>query len=176
MSKKSFFQHKIVGVVLGSTLALGLGSFALATGGSSSDPLVTLSYLQQTILPSLSKESKAQAELAAAEAEANIDKAIASLRTELESSSQSNQFLLVSLSEGEEIILDVGTQVVLRIGTATVTAASTPALVNLTQGTSIATGTSLATNHLYLATISDRTLTATANTVMLMISGGYVKK
>ena len=43
----------------------------------------------------------------------------------------------------------------------------------MTSGGTIANGASLTKNHLYLSTIADRTLTPTADTVKLLVRGGY---
>lgn len=69
--------------------------------------------------------------------------------------------------------LNVGCEVLLRIGSATVNAATSPALIDVSTGGSINGGASLTQNHLYMATIPDRTLTPTADTVKLLVRGGY---
>lgn len=176
LKKQKKSTSTLLRLALLAVVSLGVGSVALATGGTSTDPLITLSYLQETVLPALTAEGKTQGEVAVAAAEAKLDSAIAELKADLQSTGVGNSsagFSLLTLSQGQSIKLDLGTQLVLRIGSATVTATSTPALVNLTQGTSILSGTSLTVNQLYLSTITDRSITATADTVKLMISGGY---
>ena len=69
--------------------------------------------------------------------------------------------------------LEVGCELLLRVGSASVNAATSPALIDMTTGGSIDSGTSLTRNHLYIATIPDRTLTATTDTVRLLVRGGY---
>ena len=64
-------------------------------------------------------------------------------------------------------------EVLLRVGTAAVRADSSPALIDLTTGGTIETRASLTRNHLYLATIADRSVTATAGTVKILVRGGY---
>ena len=48
-----------------------------------------------------------------------------------------------------------------------------PALIDLTSGGTVDSGASLTKNHLYMSTIEGRTLTASANTVKLLVRGGY---
>ena len=85
----------------------------------------------------------------------------------------SDTYVLVTLSKGQSMALEVGCEMMLRVGTVTVNAATAPALINVTTGGSINSGASLEKNHLYMATIPDRTLTPTADTVKLLVRGGY---
>jgi len=89
------------------------------------------------------------------------------------SAAGSDTYVLVTLSAGQTMALDVGCELMLRVGTATVNAATAPALIDVTTGGSINSGASLEKNHLYMATIADRTLTPTADTVKLLVRGGY---
>ena len=61
----------------------------------------------------------------------------------------------------------------LRVGTVKVNANTNPALIDVSTGGTINGGASLTKNHLYMATIPDRTLTPTADTVKLLVRGGY---
>ena len=91
-------------------------------------------------------------------------------------SGSSASYTLVTLTSGQTLALDVGCEVMLRIGTATVKAATSPALVDISTGGTIENGTSLTKNHLYMSTIADRTITPTAATVKLLVRGGYSVK
>ena len=77
------------------------------------------------------------------------------------------------MTSGQTMSLEVGCEVLLRIGSATVNANTSPALIDLSTGGTVESGTSLTRNHLYMATIADRTLTATAGDVKLLVRGGY---
>ena len=61
----------------------------------------------------------------------------------------------------------------LRVGTATCVASGAPGLVDSTGGTTLANGNALVTNHLYLVTVATRGVTATADTVKLLVRGSY---
>ena len=69
--------------------------------------------------------------------------------------------------------LGVGCEVLLRVGSASVQAGTSPALIDLSTGGTIDSGTALTKNHLYMATIADRTLTASANDVKLLVRGSW---
>lgn len=147
---------------------LGTG-VALAAGGDQSDPLVTLSYLEQTAIPQIVE----QVEEKTAVRQKELEQSFNSLIAQGGSGGTSASYTLVSMTSGQTMSLEVGCEVLLRIGSATVNANTSPALIDLSTGGTIESGTSLTRNHLYMATIADRTLTATAGDVKLLVRGGY---
>lgn len=160
-----------------SGLLLSTLVWASSTAGTESDPLITKSYLDDYVTPQL--ESGITSDLLGQldDMTMQLEQELQSLREELDSTFQSNQekFQLVELSSGQTIILDLGAQIVLRVGSATVTGSYSPALVNVTTGSTIDSGTSLTTNHLYLSTIEGRTITATSGTTKVLVFGGYAR-
>lgn len=161
-------------LVLSLALALALAVTALAAGGEE-DPLVTLSYLSQTVMPQILKDvetqtAKRQEELAQ-EFTAQIDQYKED--TSALNNGGSANYTLVTLTSGQTMALEVGCELLLRVGSATVNAATSPALIDTTDGGTINSGTALTQNHLYMATIPDRTLTPAADTVKLLVRGGY---
>lgn len=77
------------------------------------------------------------------------------------------------MTSGQVMHLDVGCEVLLRVGSATVQSSDSPALIDLTGGGTVNSGTALSKNHLYMSTIEGRTLSATAGTVKVLVRGGY---
>ena len=163
-----------LGALTLSAALLGSGA-ALAAGGGQNDPLVTLSYLNQTAIPQVVKQ---------------VEDKVAARQKELEQAfaDQINQYkqqggqgggvvnatyTLVTMSSGQVMSLDVGCEVLLRVGSAEVRADSSPALIDLSSGGTVNTGASLTKNHLYMSTIEGRTITASASTVKLLVRGGY---
>ncbi len=147
---------------------------ALATGGDQTDPLVTLSYLNQTAIPQIVK----QVEESAAVKQRELTKTFTDqINLYLQQGGQtgsggSASYTLVSMSGGQVMSLGVGCEVLLRIGAVTVRADSAPALIDLSGGGTINTGASLTRNHLYMSSIPDRTLTASGD-VKLLVRGSY---
>lgn len=147
---------------------------ALATGGDQTDPLVTLSYLNQTAIPQIVK----QVEESAAVKQRELTKTFTDqINLYLQQGGQtgsggSASYTLVSMSGGQVMSLGVGCEVLLRIGAVTVRADSAPALIDLSGGGTINTGASLTRNHLYMSSIPDRTLTASGD-VKLLVRGTY---
>lgn len=166
--------------VLATALALSILGVGVATAanGDKSDPLVTLSYLEDTAIPQVVEEVEEKTEAYQQELEEDLASQIAQYKKEAQSMANSGDsggasYTLVTLSSGQTMYLDVGCELMLRVGTAKVNAATSPALIDIATGGSINNGTSLTKNHLYMATIADRTITPTAATVKLLVRGGY---
>ena len=155
-----------------ATACLGAG-VALAAGGDENDPLVTLSYLEQTAIPQVVEEVEEHAAVRQRELEESFDSLIAQYRQESAGGGTSASYTLVTMASGQTMSLEVGCEVLLRIGSATVNANTSPALIDLSTGGTVESGTSLTRNHLYMATIADRTLTPTTSTVKLLVRGSY---
>ncbi len=169
-------NKKLSQAVVLVTSVVALSGIILATG-SDTDPLVTLSYLEESVTPALKAEAEAQAQESALQLESSINQEIAGLKESITQSptSTQGQFFVVELSKGETLQINQGTQVVLRSGTAKVTASGSPAMMSLTEGGAVDTGHSLSSNHLYLSTQSNSSITASADSV-LMVCGGYEKR
>lgn len=166
--------------VLVATLALTAlcGGAALAASGDKTDPLVTLSYLQQTIIPDVVSQVEIKASVRQTELAKKLADQITQYKQDVANQGGSGSgsgasYTLVTLTSGQTMSLNVGCEVMLRVGTATVKAATSPALVNVSTGGSIESGAALTKNHLFMATIADRTITPTAATVKLLVRGGY---
>ncbi|MEA4814889.1 MAG: hypothetical protein VB112_08285 [Oscillospiraceae bacterium] len=160
--KKKWYMR--LAVLLLVSLTVGTIAVAAASAGSSDDPLVTLSYLNNTYTDSIMNK---------------VDSKITTRNSALESKfsgssgSSSATFELVTLTSGKTLMGDIGTEFLLRVGTATCVADSSPGLVDTTDGTTINSGASLTKNHLYMATIENRGFKATAATVKVMVRGTY---
>lgn len=143
--------------------------------GDENDPLVSLSYLNQTTVPEIMQQVETQAEEHKSDLVTKFDAAIDSYKTEKEEGTLNNAtYSVVTLKKSQEMELGGGCEVMLRVGSATVSAASSPALIDVSTGGTISDGTALTKNHLYMATITDGTLTATADTVKILVRGNYV--
>ena len=154
-------------LVLNATVSLA------ADAGSSGDPLVTLSYLNDTYLSTILNRVDAKITSRNTTIGQQIDQKIAQSGGTGSGTTASSSFVLVTLSKGQSLKLELGSEVLLRVGTASCVASSTPGLIDSTAGTTINNGATLTKNHLYMATIEDRSVKATAATVKIMVRGGY---
>ena len=155
-------KFKIIGVVAAVALVV-TAAYAATSAGSSSGPLVTLSYLTQVFTPQVEEVSEKADELTG-----KFDQAIAQAGT-----GSSSVFSVVTLSSGQTLVGDVGCEVMLRIGSATCVSDGSTGLIDVTDGSTLSDGENLVTNHLYMVTISTRSVTATAGTTKLLVRGPY---
>ena len=170
-------KRRALPALLALTLLLGTGA-AVASGGSKNDPLVTLSYLEDTVIPEILDTVSDESKSVTKELKGDLADQIKAYEKETGALvsgtvTGSETYVLITLTKGQTVALDVGCEMMLRVGTATVNAATSPALIDVTTGETVNAGVSLVKNHLYMSTIPDRTLTPTAETVKLLVRGGY---
>ena len=136
--------------------ALNVTITAAAEAGSSDDPLVTLSYLNETFMDSIMER---------------VDQKIAARNAQLGISA--SNFTVVTLTSGQVLTGDIGCEVMLRVGTAVCVSPSSPGLIDETAATALNNGSALVQNHLYMMTIEGRGVRATAGTTKLLVRGSY---
>lgn len=165
MKKNRWFLRMAVLLLLSAALNMTV-SFA-AEAGSSGDPLVTLSYLNDTFLNTVLQR---------------VDQKITARNSQLaqqlggqvvSGTGSAATFTVVTLSSGQTLTGDVGCEVMLRIGTATCVSSSTPGLIDETTAGTLNNGSALVQNHLYMMTIEGRGVKATAATTKLLVRGTY---
>lgn len=147
--KKNRWCLRALALMLASMAAMVTFS-AAAEAGSQGDPLVTLSYLNETFLPKILAQVQGTA-----------------------SGSSGANFTVVDLSKGQSLNLAVGGEVMLRAGTAACGAASSPGLIDETAAGSVDNGGTLVKNHLYMSTMDGRMVKAAGDGVKLLVRGTY---
>ena len=166
MKKMGTWKIRLAAFCLaGTCLAAGAGALA---AGDQNDPLVTLSYLTQTVLPDLVKSTQDKADAKAQELTTQFEQLAGQSGT-----GGSASYQVVTLSAGQRMNLGLGAEVMLRVGSATAGAAVNPALVDTTTGENLNHGGALVQNHLYMMTIEGRGVRATAATTKLLVRGSY---
>ena len=154
-----------------------LGTGAALAAGDQSDPLVSLSYLNQTAIPQIVKQVEDKTAARQKELEQSFASQIEQYKQAAgqtgSASGGAASYSLVSMTSGQVMRLEVGCEVLLRVGSATIQADSSPALIDLSAGGTINSGAALTKNHLYMSTIAGRTLTAAAPDVKLLVRGSY---
>ena len=153
-----------------SALCLGTGA-ALAASGDANDPLVTLSYLNQTAIPQIVDQVEQKTAVRQEELKNTFNAQISQYLQGGQGSSAG--YTLVTMSAGQVMHMEIGCEVLLRVGSATVQASDSPALIDLSVGGTVNSGASLTKNHLYMSTIEGRTITAAAGTVKMLVRGSY---
>ena len=144
-----------------------------ANAGGANDPLVTLSYLNNTFarqVQTMVDETVSQRKTELVEA---LDKLIKGQGGQTVPSGSGSVFSVVTLTQGQTLVGDVGCEVMLRVGTATCSTTDSVGLIDTTAGTNLGNGGALVTNHLYMVTISTRSVKATSGTVKVLVRGPY---
>ncbi len=159
MKKDRWLLRAVVLLVLSAGL-MTTASLA-AEAGSSGDPLVTLSYLNDTFFNTIMQR---------------VDQKIAERTGQAipgGTSSSTASFTVVTLSQGQTLAGDVGCEVMLRVGSAVCVSPSDPGLIDETTGSTLADGASLVQNHLYMMTIEGRGVRASSATTKVLARGSY---
>lgn len=168
MKKKNRWNIRLGAFCL-TALCLGTGVALAAGAGSESDPLVTLSYLNETVLPKLVQDVQASAD----QRQAELTQQFNQIAQGSSGGTGSASYTVVTLSAGQRLNLNLGAEVMLRVGSAAAGAAVNPALVDITTGGELNSGGALVQNHLYMATMTDHYITAGSGTVRVLVRGGY---
>lgn len=145
---------------------------ANAAPGGQTDPLVTLSYLNGTYTRQVKDLVDQTVTARKAEMEQSL-KSILAGQGGASTPSAGSVFTVVTLSQGQSLVGDVGCEVMLRVGTAACGAADSVGLIDTTSGGVLGPGAALSQNHLYMVTISPRLVTATSATVKVLARGPY---
>ena len=144
-----------------------------ANAGSANDPLVTLSYLNNTFARQVRTMVDEAVSQRKTEMEQALDKLIRNQGGQTTPSGSGSAFSVVTLTQGQTLVGDVGCEVMLRVGTATCGTTDSVGLIDTTAGTNLGNGGALVTNHLYMVTISTRSVKATSGTVKVLVRGPY---
>lgn len=113
---------------------LCLGTGAALAAGDADDPLVTLSYLNETVLPKLLSQTEEKAKVRQTELANQLSQVMAQ-----GGGNASASYTVVTLSPGQRMDLDIGCEVLLRVGSATAGRCG-PALVDVSAGGELYSG------------------------------------
>ncbi len=172
--KKNRWLQRATGLLL-ITLML-IATVSAAAIGTADDPLVSLSYLQKTFLGQVMADVDAMLTQRDAELTAELDEKIAAAaenQKETPEGITNRTFAVVTMSKGQVLMGEIGCEVMLRVGTADCVSSSNPGLIDQTDASILNNGGALVKNHLYMMTIEDRGVKATANTVKVLVRGTY---
>lgn len=148
-------------LVISATLVL-----ALAAGGSSGDPLISLSYLSGTFTNTVNNQ-----------VDQKLDTSDKQLLEQLSSgdlsTSAASTWVETRLKQGDALSGTTGTNVLLLAGSAQVTFSS-GAVIDVTTGTAVSSGTALTVNHRYMvAEDTSAQFIVTSKTAVVDYQGPY---
>ena len=167
MKKKWFAWVLAVVAVFG---AMNLTVSVAAEPGSGQDPLVTVSYLNETFMNTV----MAQVDAKIAQRNQQVTQLLNQQGGQTTGATTSAPtFVVVTLSGGQTLTGDIGCEVMLRVGSAVCVTTANPGLIDETAGNVLNNGGELVKNHMYMMTIEGRGVKATADTTKLLVRGGY---
>lgn len=155
MKRNRWTARLACGLLVVTTLVVA--AVAAGNQGSQTDPLVTLSYLNEKVLPDILKQ-----------VDKKVEEGTRDLREEFKENGQAS-FRTAEAAEGKTVTLSAGAQLILRSGSAS----CADGLIDLTTGEAVWGGLSL--NHLYIASGNDLKVTAGERSAFLIL-GSYTVK
>ena len=145
--KKSFIRKVSVTLTAFIMACICLPGMA-ANPGSNDDPLVSLSYVNDVLMPQV--RSYVDSKMAA-----------------------SGDFKVLNVKKGQTIIGSMSTQFILRMGTATVVATQKGGLADVTAGVDLPLYTPVSPNHLLIVPFEDWRGITMGTDGIILVSGAY---
>ncbi|MDD4716396.1 MAG: hypothetical protein PHT34_07650 [Oscillospiraceae bacterium] len=166
----------IIGIALGLAACVGV---AIAAGGTSSDPLISLNYIRGTYLPDLLSKAQDRIETDTSPvyqtALGRLNQVVGQAKSGQTNGSYmlANQFVPVRLKKGDAVTGITGTSVVLLAGEGKL-AFSSGAVVNVTDGATVKSGGFLSSGKRYLTAENTKACyTVASDTAVISIQGYY---
>lgn len=155
-------KRKFKSVLIFTAICIVLSTVvAFATPGDNNDPLVTLSYITDVLIPDLDSRIDKEVENKVAEA------------IQSQPSGESSSFVLVNVKAGNKIIGGEGTEFILRSGTGNIIATTSGGVADLTDGVDLANGTEVPKNHHMLIPRNDNRGMVFTMDGIVMVKGKY---
>ncbi len=149
-------MKKIISIITVVAL-LGTLIYAFAAPGTNDDPLVSLSYITDTLIPEIHKY---------------VDEKINGLSNG-SSSGDAAVFNVVDVKAGQTVKAGKGCEMILRMGSGTIIGSASGGISDVTAGYDLADGTAMPANHLLICPLNDgRGIKVTADG-KIMIKGAY---
>lgn len=148
-------MKKIISIVTITAIVCTL-VYAFAAPGTNDDPLVSLSYITDTLIPEIHQY---------------VDQKVANISGG--SSGTAETFNVVDVKAGQTVKVGKGCEMILRMGSGTIIASQSGGLSDVTAGYDLSDGENMPSNHLIICPLDDgRGIKVTA-TGKIMIKGMY---
>ncbi len=157
-------KRKIAIVLTVCLIFLGVAAALAAEPGSDGDPVVTLSYITEKVIPDI--YAYIDSKLSAA----------APVSGEVGVPSSADSFSVVEVPAGNEVICRAGAELILRSGAATVIATAKGGLADTTAGYDLPNGSAAPSNHLMIVPVDDGRGVYADTDCIFMIKGNYSVK
>lgn len=141
--------------------AFAFSLVVFAAPGSDEDPLISLSYITDKLIP---------------EIHSYVDEKIQEAHKDDETEPARDGFVVVDVKKGQKVVCEAGCELILRMGSATINASASGGLSDVTLGGDLQQDTPMPANHLLIVPVSDgRGVTMTTDG-KIMIKGTYTLK
>ncbi len=172
--KKRFVAALLVAFFAGGMLTNSL-SAATVQPGSTADPLVSKSYVDDRINQVLNAVSGTNANSSTSNInkDAVVEEVLSRLQT-LKMGGDGASYVAINAAKGKKILGHEGTEIILRSGTAVGVCPGENGIVNATTGQEITQGTKIDKNNILIIPRYDgRGIQVTSEEVWLLVKGGY---
>ena len=129
-------------------------NYMFAAPGDSSDPVITLSYIESVLMPNIKKLVEDQ-----------------TAKTQ-----GADVFQVVNVAKGHTLLGEAGTELILRMGKAKIVSTPKGGLANVTSGYDLANGTDVPPNSLLIVPLGDGRGMEISEDVIVMVKGNYSVK
>lgn len=144
-----------------TTIFIGKGIASISDPGSEGDPIVSKSYVDNTINEKIKE----------------ISKILESSNNTSNNNSESNKFNIVELKKGQKLIGKESSEIIVRSGRTTAIGSELGGVSNITLGMDLSTGDDVKNNHLIIVPRDDgRGIYSETDGTFVMIKGGYTIK
>lgn len=163
-----------------ATALLALLAVGVAAGGSASDPLISVAYLTDTLLPALLGKTDEKLSAAGSKVNGTISSELAGIQSGAEEAIAKKTARYESAAAGTELRLKSGDRLLCRTGATVMllageasAASDAGVIVDTTDGTESA-GTALSLRHCYVAgEDAEAVFTIASDTAVVTLEGGY---
>ena len=155
MKKRIIYSTVLVFLLIFAVLTANI---VTAEPGGDDDPIISLSYIQETVIPEL---------------KAYVDAKIASISGNSGSSGKPSVFEVVEINQGQKLIAEAGTELILRMGKGTIIATEKGGVADTTAGYDLPNLTEMPSNHLLIVPLADGRGFVAQTDVIVMVKGRY---
>jgi len=155
MKKKNLYSIVLVFLLIFAALTANI---VMAEPGGEDDPIISLSYIEKTVIPELKEY---------------VDAKIAAISGNSGNSVKAPVFEVVEISQGQKLIAEAGTELILRMGSATIIATEKGGLADTTAGYDLPNLSNMPSNHLLIVPLGDGRGLVAQTDIIVMVKGGY---
>jgi hypothetical protein len=151
-------KNKFIALTVSAALAVS-AVYAFAAPGTDDDPLVSLSYITDTLIP---------------EIHSYVDAKIAKIGNT--SAGEQSVFKVVDVKKGQMIKCGDGCEMILRMGSGTIVASDKGGISDVTTGIDLGQDEAMPANHMLIAPLGDGRGVKMTTNGKVMIKGTYTLK